>query len=168
MAALIAASVLLITRRLDPSAVYAEVDWSLLTMFAGLFVVVEGVEKAGLIARWLAWLPFSARGSYLALAGVTAALSNVVSNVPAVLVLHRWAAGFAQARLAWLLLAMTSTLAGNLTLVGSVANLIVVEQARGVTKVGFWQYAKLGVPLTLATMGFGLAWLLWIAPAVAR
>ncbi len=168
LAALVAASVLLITRRLDPAAVYAEVDWSLLTMFAGLFVVVEGVERAGLTARWLAWLPASARGSHVAFAAVTAALSNLVSNVPAVLVLQRWAASFAEPRHAWLLLAMTSTLAGNLTLVGSVANLIVVEQARGVTRVGFWQYARVGVPLTLATLAFGLAWITWIAPGIAR
>jgi Na+/H+ antiporter NhaD/arsenite permease-like protein len=166
LAALLAASALLITRRIDPTAVFAEVDWSLLTMFAGLFVVVQGVERAGLTARWLAALPASAHHSQLALAGVTTVLSNVVSNVPAVLVLRGWVQQFAAPERAWLVVAMASTLAGNLTLVGSVANLIVVERARGRARVGFWEYARVGVPLTLATLAFGLGWLLWVgAPA---
>ncbi len=164
LAALLAASALLITRRIDPATVYAEVDWSLLTMFAGLFVVVEGVERAGLTARWLSALPAAAHHSQLALAGVTTVLSNVVSNVPAVLVLRGWVSRFADPERAWLVLAMASTLAGNLTLVGSVANLIVVEQSRGRARVGFWAYARIGVPLTLATLAFGLGWLLWVGP----
>ena len=163
LCALIAASALLITRRLDPQAVYAEVDWSLLTMFAGLFVVIEGVDRSGLTASWLAVIAPEARHSIPVFAAATAALSNLVSNVPAVLLLKGWAATFPNAETAWLTLAMASTLAGNLTLVGSVANLIVVEQARGHARVSFWAYARVGVPLTLVTLALGLAWVLWVA-----
>jgi Na+/H+ antiporter NhaD/arsenite permease-like protein len=162
LCALIAASALLITRRLDPQAVWAEVDWSLLTMFAGLFVVIEGVERSGLSASWLAVIPADTRRSIPVFAAATAVLSNLVSNVPAVLLLKTWAAQLGGER-AWLTLAMASTLAGNLTLVGSVANLIVVEQARGRARVGFWAYARVGVPLTLATLALGLAWVMWVA-----
>lgn len=162
LCALVAASVLLITRRLDPQAVYAEVDWSLLTMFAGLFVVIEGVERSGLSSSWLAVIPPEARHSIPVFAAATAALSNLVSNVPAVLLLKTWAGHFTNHEAAWLVLAMASTLAGNLTLVGSVANLIVVEQARGRVRVGFWAYARVGVPLTLVTLALGLAWVMWV------
>ena len=160
LAALLAASALLVTRRVRPVKVYAQVDWSLLAMFAGLFIVVEGVERAGLSAALLARLGPETRHSLPALVGVTAALSNLVSNVPAVLVLRGWTGTFADPERAWLALAMASTLAGNLTLVGSVANLIVVEQARGRARVGFWTYARVGVPLTLLTLALGTAWLM--------
>jgi Na+/H+ antiporter NhaD/arsenite permease-like protein len=167
LAALVAAAALLITRRIDPEAVYARVDWALLTMFAGLFVVVGGVERAGLTARWLALVPEGSRHSAGAFTGVTVALSNLVSNVPAVLVLRGWVPHLPDPRLGWLLLAMVSTLAGNLTLVGSVANLIVVEQARGRCRVGFWRYARAGVPVTLVTLALGVAWLWWMGARLA-
>jgi Na+/H+ antiporter NhaD/arsenite permease-like protein len=138
------------------------VDWGLLTMFAGLFVVVEGVERSSLTARALAALGDSARGSFPAFVTATAVMSNLVSNVPAVLVLKGWAAEIAPPERAWLALAMASTLAGNLTLVGSVANLIVVEQARGRGAPGFWAYARVGVPLTLLTLLIGSAWVYWV------
>ena len=91
---------------------------------------------------------------------VTAVLSNLVSNVPAVLVLRPFVAGFADPDRAWLVVAMASTLAGNFTLVGSVANLIVVERARreGVP-IGFWSYFRVGAPLTILTIAFGAWWL---------
>ena len=164
LAALLAASALLISQRIDPQRVYAQVDWSLLAMFAGLFVVVAGVEQAGLPARALALLGEETQHSLAAFTGVTVALSNLVSNVPAVLLLKSWAAQFVPPERAWLALAMVSTLAGNLTLVGSVANLIVVEQARGQARVGFWTYARVGLPLTLLTLAFGLGWLLLVTP----
>jgi len=77
-------------------------------------------------------------------------LSNIVSNVPAVLALKPFIIGLSDPRRAWLIVAMASTLAGNFTLVGSIANLIVVERARalGVT-IGFWTYFRVGAPLTL-------------------
>lgn len=164
LAALLAASALLITRRVDPARVYAHVDWSLLLLFAGLFVVVEGVERAGLPARWLAALGAETHASLPAFVAATAALSNLVSNVPAVLLLRGWVGAFESPERAWLALAMASTLAGNLTLVGSIANLIVVEQARGRAPIGFWAYARVGVPVTLLTLALGTAWLAWAGP----
>jgi len=94
------------------------------------------------------------------LAALTAVLSNVVSNVPAVLVLKPFVAGLPDPQRAWLVIAMASTLAGNLTLVGSVANLIVAQRARryGVV-IGFWPYFQVGAPLTFLTILFGLWWL---------
>ena len=162
LAALLAASALLISVRVDPQQIYAQVDWSLLTMFAGLFVVVGGVEHAGLAERGLDLLGPRAQRSLPIFMGVVAALSNLVSNVPAVLLLKTWAARFVSPERGWLALAMTSTLAGNLTLVGSVANLIVVEQSRLRARVGFWTYARAGLPLTLATLALGLGWLLLV------
>ena len=162
LCALIAASALLITRRLDPHAVYAQVDWSLLLMFSGLFVVVEGFERTGLSTRGLAALPPGSRQSIVTFAAVITTLGNLVGNVPAVLLLKSWASELAKPERAWLVLAMTSTLAGNLTLVGSVANLIVVEKARGQAQVSFWAYARVGVPLTIATLALGLAWVTWV------
>lgn len=159
LAALLAASALLITRRVKPVKVYAQVDWSLLAMFAGLFIVVDGLERTGLPSALLGNLRDGVRDSLGALVGVTTVLSNVVSNVPAVLVLRGWIAAFPDPERAWLAVAMASTLAGNLTLVGSVANLIVVEQARGRANLGFWAYARVGVPVTLATLAIGTAWL---------
>jgi Na+/H+ antiporter NhaD/arsenite permease-like protein len=161
LASLLAASALLITRRVDPQDIYAQIDWSLLTMFAGLFVVVAGVEHTGLVERGLDVLGGRARDSLPAFAGATVVLSNLVSNVPAVLLLKTWAMHFATPERAWLTLAMTSTLAGNLTLVGSVANLIVVEQSRGQARVGFWAYARVGLPMTVITLVIGMAWL-WV------
>jgi len=91
---------------------------------------------------------------------MAAVLSNLVSNVPAVLMLKPLVAPLADAHRAWLVLAMGSTLAGNLTILGSVANLIVVERARrrGIV-IGFWSYLRIGAPLTLATLAIGV-WLL--------
>src|SRR5207302_11208875 len=94
------------------------------------------------------------------LAGVTAILSNVVSNVPAVLVLKPFVGGLEDPQRAWLVIAMAATLAGNLTLVGSVANLIVAQRARryGIV-MGFRSYFRVGAPLTVLTILFGLWWL---------
>jgi Na+/H+ antiporter NhaD/arsenite permease-like protein len=92
---------------------------------------------------------------------VTAILSNLVSNVPAVLLFRTVVPGFGEPTRAWLLLAMASTLAGNLTILGSVANLIVVEAARGErVTIGFREYARVGVPLTILTLALG--WLVLV------
>jgi len=94
------------------------------------------------------------------LSAAAAILSNLVSNVPAVLVLKPFVQHLADQRTAWLTLAMASTLAGNFTILGSIANLIVVERARqsGV-EIGFWTYFKLGAPLTVITIAIGVWWL---------
>jgi Na+/H+ antiporter NhaD/arsenite permease-like protein len=91
---------------------------------------------------------------------VTAALSNLVSNVPAVLMLKPVLAAAPDTHRAWLIVAMASTLAGNFTILGSVANLIVVQGARaGGAAIGFWAYFRVGAPLTILTIAVGLWWL---------
>jgi Na+/H+ antiporter NhaD/arsenite permease-like protein len=151
----------LLTRRVNPEKVYREIDWGLLVLFTGLFVVIGAVEQTGLAAEVLGWASAAGLHRPLVLTVVTAVLSNLVSNVPAVLLFKSVVPAFGEPVRAWLLLAMASTLAGNLTILGSVANLIVVEQARGAgIPVGFLEYSKVGVPITLLTLLVG--WLLLV------
>jgi Na+/H+ antiporter NhaD/arsenite permease-like protein len=157
--ALAAGALLLISRRVDPEAIYREIDWPLLAMFAGLFIVVAGVERTALPADLLAATARFRLDRTAVLSAWAAALSNIVSNVPAVLVFKPVAAHLPDPRHAWLVLAMSSTLAGNLTVLGSVANLIVVERARPEANISFWEYAKVGIPVTLVTLAIGVAWL---------
>ncbi len=158
--ALVAGSVLLVTRTVRSDKIYREIDWPLLLMFAGLFIVVSGFEKSLLSPRIVAGIGRQHLDHTPVLALVTAALSNLVSNVPAVLVLKPFVAALPDPRRAWLVVAMAATLAGNLTILGSIANLIVVQRAarRGVT-IGFWQYFRVGAPLTVLTIAIGLWWL---------
>jgi Na+/H+ antiporter NhaD/arsenite permease-like protein len=159
LVALGAAAVLLLDR-LKPAKVYRHIDWGLLLMFAGLFVVVHAFEVNGVERFGLAeWPPLREHPVGL-LSVVSAVLSNIVSNVPAVLlfkpVVPALPLGVQES--AWLALAMSSTLAGNLTVLGSVANLIVVEQARREgTTITFWDYCRVGVPVTLVTLAIGIA-----------
>ena len=158
--ALVAGAVLLVTRTVRSEKIYREIDWPLLLMFAGLFVVVAGFEKALLSPAVIAKIGRQHLDRMPVLALVTAVLSNLVSNVPAVLVLKPFVAALPDPRRAWLVVAMAATLAGNLTILGSVANLIVVQRAgrRGVV-VAFWQYFRVGAPLTVLTIAVGLLWL---------
>jgi Na+/H+ antiporter NhaD/arsenite permease-like protein len=162
LAALLAASLLLVTRRLKPERVFREIDWSLLVFFAALFVVTAALSPLGVTGRLFALARPLLDGSVAALAAVGAVLSNAVSNVPAVLLLRPLIPAAADPERAWLTLAMATTLAGNLTLLGSVANLIVAElaRARGV-RLSFWEYLRAGVPITLLTLAAGVAWLEW-------
>lgn len=158
--ALIAGALLLLTRRVKSEKVYQQIDWPLLLMFMGLFIVVAGFEKAVLTPEAISAVGALHLERLPVLSLVTAALSNVVSNVPAVLVLKPFVASLPDPQSAWLTVAMASTLAGNLTLVGSVANLIVAQiaHARGVT-ISFWDYFKVGAPLTVLTIAIGVLWL---------
>jgi len=126
-------------------------------MFAGLFIVVAGFEKAVLTPPALAALQRLPLGDAAFLTTVTALLSNLVSNVPAVLVLKAFITQLPDPQKAWLVVAMAATLAGNFTLLGSVANPIVAQRARsrGVT-ISFWTYFKVGAPLTLLTLVVGV------------
>ena len=160
MAALGAAA-MLITRTRDPRQVYDEVDWGLLVFFVGLFLIVGGAENAGLMRELLQITRRWNLQNTVVFTVITAALSNIVSNVPAVMLLKSLVPGFSNPHTAWLLLAMASTLAGNLTVTGSVANLIVVERARQQVNIGFWTYFKVGLPVTILTVVFGTTWL-WL------
>lgn len=155
--AIVAGGILLLTRRIRPQKVYAEIDGQLLLMFAGLFVVVAGLEHSVLTKEVVAAAGRLHLDSTLVLSGVTAVLSNLVSNVPAVLVLKPFIEPLADPQRAWLVVAMASTLAGNFTLLGSVANLIVAQRAAkdGIT-IDFWSYFRIGAPLTLITIAIGV------------
>jgi Na+/H+ antiporter NhaD/arsenite permease-like protein len=163
--ALGAAAFLLVGRIVRPEKIYQQIDWSLLMMFAGLFVVVHGF-RMHVVERWRidgwTWL---LNHPVDLLSGASAVLSNLVSNVPAVLLFEpvMLAMPASNQETAWLALAMSSTFAGNLTVLGSVANLIVVENARreGVS-ISFWEYCKVGVPLTLVTLVLGIVWLKFV------
>jgi len=157
--AVIAGALLLITRRIKPERVYREIDWGLLVMFIGLFIVIAGIEKTPLTAELFAFASRFHLDRTAPMTVFSALLSNVVSNVPAVLVFKSVVPRLADPARAWLTLAMSSTLAGNLTVLGSVANLIVVERARREVEITFWEYAKAGVPLTILTLAVGI-WLL--------
>jgi Na+/H+ antiporter NhaD/arsenite permease-like protein len=158
--AIVGGALLLLTRRVKAQRIYREIDGPLLLMFAGLFVVVAGLEAAVVTPDVIAAAARFNLDATPVLVTVTAVLSNLVSNVPAVLVLKPFVAASDDPRRAWLIVAMASTLAGNFTLIGSVANLIVAQRARseGVT-IGFWSYFKVGAPLTVLTILFG-AWML--------
>jgi Na+/H+ antiporter NhaD/arsenite permease-like protein len=160
--AAIGAAVLLITRTVEPKRVYADIDWGLLVFFVGLFIIVAGADRAGLTARLLDPVEHWNLHRMVVFVPVTAALSNIVSNVPAVMLLRTLVASFPDPHAGWLALAMSSTLAGNLTITGSVANIIVVERAaaEGV-EIGFREYVRIGVPVTIATLAIGALWL-WL------
>ena len=163
MMAAMGAALLLITRTVEPKRIYDEVDWGLLVFFVGLFIIVAGAERAGLTATLLQ--PFARWDLHEIpiFVALTAVLSNIVSNVPAVMLLRTLVDNFPDPHAGWLILAMASTLAGNLTITGSVANIIVVEgaAAEGVD-VGFRDYFRVGLPVTVTTLVVGSVWL-WIS-----
>lgn len=158
--AFVAAGLLLISR-LRPAKLL-DVDGELLAFFSGLFIVTGAIEVTGLGERLFAAVSPLLQSGVPTFSLVTALTSNVVSNVPAVLLFRPEVAGFPNPTQAWLTLAMASTLSGNLTLLGSVANLIVagIAEKRGV-RLGFVTYLKVGVPITMLTIVIGVLWLLW-------
>jgi Na+/H+ antiporter NhaD/arsenite permease-like protein len=160
--AIIMGALLLLTRRLKSERIYAEIDWSLLLMFVGLFIIVGGAQHALLTPAIVAAVGQLHLNQVPVLSVVTAVLSNLVSNVPAVLVMKPFIDGLQNHDTAWLVVAMASTLAGNFTVLGSIANLIVVQKAasRGVS-INFWEYFKVGAPLTALTITIGTLWL-WL------
>lgn len=162
VAALVAAGLLLLSRRFHSSHVMGFIDWELLVLFIGLFVVNHAFETTGLAAQAVGWL--AAQGVRLTDSGPLFAtalgLSNLVSNVPAVMLLIPHLSGHD----AGTALALVSTFAGNLLLVGSIANLIVVDLARksGI-EINWRGHARIGIPITLATTAIVWIWLRWMA-----
>lgn len=160
-AALIGAGVLLTSRRLHSSHMLGLVDWELLVLFVGLFVVNHALQETGLAAQAMASL--AAAGASLEQPGplfaATVLLSNLVSNVPAVMLLLP-AATHPQAGA---ILALASTLAGNLLLVGSIANLIVADAAgrRGI-EIDWRTHSRVGVPVTVATLAMSASYLAYL------
>ena len=169
-AAMAAAAAVILAGSMRPRVALQKVDWSLLLLFGGLFVVMEGVARSGLADAVVVGIAGPLERTGLAtlarLAVAITVLSQAVSNVPAVMLFVPGveALPLAAARPVWLALASFSTLAGNLTLLASIANLIVVEGARreGI-EIGFGAYFRAGLPVTLGTLGLACGWLTWLA-----
>lgn len=159
--AIVAGAVLLVTRRVKPEKVYHDIDWSLLALFAGLFVVVAGIEKTSLEEDLFLFAQRFGLQHVPVLTFFSALMSNLVSNVPAVLVFRPVIPRLPDPHLGWLTLAMSSTLAGNFTILASVANLIVVQRARHEVTITFRDYFRAGAPLTLLTLAAGSIWLMF-------
>lgn len=154
--------------RAEPRRMLERVDYVLLVFFAALFVVVFGLNHAGWGERLRDLFgPFTRGSGFAGVVGFSALSlvgSNLLSNVPFVMIARQWVPAMAQPELSWQVLALASTLAGNLTLIGSVANLIVLESARDEVQVGFWEYFRVGAPATLLSLGVGVS-ILWLEHA---
>lgn len=155
---------LMLLHRRDTRELWVRIDWSLLLFFAGLFVVVEGFLHSGAPSWFFARFPLwtdATRGliGSLRMSGIFLVGSNVVSNVPFILVIRDQMGSLPNPRLAWEMLTMASTFAGNLTLLGSVANIIVAEGARDLGGIAFRDYLRVGLPLALVTTFVGTLWL---------
>ena len=162
LVAITAGALMVLVAQRDPAYAIDRVEWSLLLFFASLFVVMRGFERTGAVA----WLDARALGLVsggspwgvaAVVTAVMTALSNLISNVPAVLLWRTTVPQLPDPQLAWRVVAMSSTFAGNLLLIGSMANLIVAEraEARGV-RIGFWEYARVGIPVTVLTLLWGI------------
>jgi len=161
--ALAASAILLITRRIKPERVFLEVDFSLLIFFACLFIISHQANYLLTSSVKISELQFFSENRIVNFSIVAAVLSNIISNVPAVLMLSPVIKEMINPEKIWLTLALSSTFAGNLTLLGSVANLIVVEMARkrGVN-IKFTEYLKSGVIITIISLVVGVVWLVFI------
>jgi Na+/H+ antiporter NhaD/arsenite permease-like protein len=156
--ALVAAGFLLISRRMASREMLGLVDWHLLVLFAGLFVVNRAITQSGLVGSMLMMMRMAGADLTQApvLFGATAVLSNIVSNVPAVMLLLP----AAHDPIDGAVLALSSTLAGNLVIVGSIANIIVVDQAARLgVRIDWRTHARVGVPITLVTLAIAAIWL---------
>lgn len=157
--AMAGAAFLLLVGGRAPRPILERVDWILLLFFAGLFVVVYAVGKTGAADAIFAGIaPFATGGPWkeaAVLGSATVILSNVFSNVPFVLLAAHWIPQFGDPTLAWKVLALTSTLAGNLTIVGSVANVIVLELAGRHGRISFGRFLRYGLPVTALSTAAG-------------
>jgi Na+/H+ antiporter NhaD/arsenite permease-like protein len=160
--ALIGASLILLFGRIKPSKVIRQVDWVLLLFFASLFIVVRGVEAAGLMDHLLNHVKITENGAGLAgIHLISLLLSQVVSNVPFTVVMLPLMKT-ADSEVLWLALASASTLAGNATIIGAMANLIVIESAAGKgIKIKFMEFFRIGIAVTIVSMilSFGIIYI---------
>ena len=160
--AIAAGAVMLAVARRDPRPALEKVEWELLLFFGALFVVMRGLEASGTVdsinAEGARAIAAGGRWTLAAsVSGVMLVLSNLISNVPAVLLWRNLVPTLPDPHLVWQVMAMSATFAGNLLLIGSMANLIVAERAetRGV-RLGYWEYARAGIPVTLVTLVWGV------------
>lgn len=154
------ACLLILAGSTKPRKALEEVDWTLLLFFSALFIVMKGVEKSGIVNSIFCYMQNYLTGDkinqIINLSLGTTLVSNLVSNVPAVMLISHFFANLANSKMIWFVLSMSSTLAGNLTVIGSVANIIVFESAKDQVRVSFWEYLKVGLPLTVATLMAGV------------
>ncbi|MGE0713263.1 MAG: SLC13 family permease [Planctomycetota bacterium] len=169
--ALAGALAFMVASRREPQEAFARVDWQLLVFFAGLFVVVAALQRTGLVAEAYAALAprldLTRPGGVLTFTAAMTLGANTVSNVPLVLLLGERVASLGGSPVvAWVLLGFVTTVAGNLTLIGSVANIIVVEGAREHYDLGFWEYLRFGGVSTVLVLAAGvpllMAWGAWL------
>lgn len=147
------ASLILILGRVKPSKVIKEVDWVLLLFFAGLFIVVHGIEKVGVLDPFIHDTPLTDNlNGIIGIHTLSLFMSQLISNVPyTILMLPILKAS--QGDLLWLSLASAATLAGNATIIGAIANLIVIESAKSYgVEIKFWEFTQAGILITLLTM----------------
>jgi len=161
--ALAGVMVLVLLERRDPRETFGRVDWALLVFFCCLFMVMAGLAKTGVVERY--WAMSARHMSFASREGVTlftafmTAGSNLISNVPMVLLTGPHLGELGNSEIGWVLLAYITTVAGNLTLLGSVANIIVAERAREQYTLGFMEYLWFGIPSTLMVLGVGVTWI---------
>ncbi len=155
LAAAAVAAFILIIGRVKSENVYHRVNWELLLFFAALFVVMQGFENSGAVTYFIQFFEPGLKGSVASqlftISGAMLVLANLVSNVPAVILVRPLISSFPQAHFLWLAVASTSTLAGNATPISSIANLIVLQQAAWKTKISFWEFTKVGILVTIVT-----------------
>ena len=158
--ALTGAAVLLVSRRMASREMLGQIDWHLLVLFVGLFVVNKAIAQSGLVNGLLMMSRMSGvdwTHPPTLFAG-SAVLSNILSNVPAVMLLLP----AARDEISGAVLALSSTLAGNFLIVGSIANIIVVDQAKRLGHVIGWRtHAQVGIPVTLMTLSAAALWLVF-------
>ncbi|MDC3952882.1 SLC13 family permease [Polyangium jinanense] len=165
-AALTGAAALLVLRRRDPASLFSGVTWTVLVFFGALFIVAAAFQRTGLVDETLAAArPFIPEGRGAAMAALSAMFTlgcQVVSNVPFILLAEPMIRTLPDPTLAWTVTAMATTLAGNLTLLGSVANIIVVEAAHAEDEIGFVTYLRAGLPVTIVSMVVAIGYLLLV------
>src|SRR3989338_8152949 len=155
------AGLLLCSRSMHTRSILGFVDWHLITLFCALFIVIKGIESVNLpftIVEMLKGSGVDIHNLYI-LTGFSTLLSNIVSNVPATMLITKFLDPSNHTQ--WYVLALSSTFAGNLITIGSIANLITFEQAKeyGVN-IGFKEHAKVGIPVTVVSIFITIGWII--------
>jgi Na+/H+ antiporter NhaD/arsenite permease-like protein len=154
------AGILLCSRKMRSRNILELIDWHLITLFGALFVIIQAIECVNIpaaIIEFLSNYSIDPKNPFI-LTGISAAMSNIVSNVPAVILLIEFLDK--SDPVSWYILALSSTFAGNLLIIGSIANLIVVEQAKNFgINIGFWEHARTGIPVALISLGIVCGWI---------
>lgn len=151
--------------RSSPRILFRRIDWSIILLFIGLFVVLEGVSASGLVDRLFQAAESARPGAITTVPGLgilASIVSNLISNVPAALLFSQVIADVATESL-WLTLAAATTLAGNATILGAAANIIVAEKSEELgVGISFWEFTRIGLPVTLVTLAAAFAMIEWL------